>query len=69
MNAFVYDGGVVRFIYFAPFLFMSFVALLISGIKAFLARKKLGSNFAKVCKAAKNGSRSIKKKEYYDDTL
>jgi succinate dehydrogenase/fumarate reductase cytochrome b subunit len=69
MNALVADGGVVRFIVFAPILFICFLFFLISGIRAFSARKKLGSDFTKVRKAVKNSTRSVEKKEYYDDTL
>ena len=65
----VADMGVVRFVYFAPILFISFFAFLISGMKVFLAKKKLGSDFTKVRKAAKNSTRNYEKKEYYDDML
>ncbi len=68
MNA-VMDVGVAKFVYFAPILFISFFAFLISGIRAFLARKKLGSDFAKVRKAVRNSTRNYEKKEYYDDML
>lgn len=69
MNAYVYDGGVVRFICYAPILSISFFALLISGIKAFSARKKLGSDFAKIHKITEKSARRIRKKEYHDDML
>ena len=63
------DGGVVRFLWLAPILFICFLFFLISGIRAFSVRKKLGSDFTKVRKAAKNSTRNYEKKEYYDDML